>query len=1229
MSLSENLARAIQALEEQRGVLGDEVVDAALEPLRARLAAAHSDTLGEQRKLVTVLFADLAGFTSLAADMDPEDVREVINAYFQRWSASIRRHAGVVEKFIGDAVLAVFGLPTAQEDDAERAVRAALEMESELRKLNEELERERGLRLSMRVGINSGEVVVSLLGERGGEEFVVVGDTVNLASRLQGAAPENGVLISADTARLVTGVFESVAFGPLDLKGVPGPVEAHLIVAARPRTFRRPGGTVETTETSLIGRRGELDQLQEALATVQDLRRPQVATIVGEAGIGKSRLLFTFEAWLEHQPDPVAVFRGRAHAGSRSAPFGLLREIFAEHARIQDSDPPAVVGRKLHDDVSSVLGGSEQAAMQAGLIARLLGFEVAGRGPARAYDEDAMALHERAVADVHEYFRAAGGSGAVVILCEDVHWADDPSLDLIESLARSLEGVALLIVCGTRPALFERRPGWSEGPPSAHTRIDLAPLADASSEELIARLLGGPVPGPVRDLVVSTAEGNPFYLEELVKMLIEDGVLLATDGGWQANEESLGASRIPPTLTGVLQARFDGLRPEERSLLQRASVIGRAFWSKAIEYLASAVPGETTVEAGPILDHLGERGMVFRHQPSTFADTDEYRFKHVLLRDVIYSTLLKRQRRLYHGLAARWVEEVSTRVQRQNEFASVIAYQYDHAQEADRAADWYVRAGVVASTQFANQEALQALTRALELQSRPDPLWKATVLLQREAVHGLLGQRDRQMTDLDDLQALVEQTSHAPLATAVALRLARLAFETGDYEGALDSARRAEALAEAEGDGESAARGALLQAGTVMRQGDLEEAARHALRASSVGAGSDLTHIEAEARRHSGLVEYYAGRPQLARDHFSHALELYQRVGDRQGEAKVINNLGGAAFAMGDADSAGVYYGRSLEMSRSIGDRVGEIRALNNLGIVAVTRGQYALAEERYLEALRLSRETRNRSHEMSALDNLGNLALYRYDYSRAERYQLDSLAGAREIGDRVTETMSLTNLTRTYLMVGDVEAARRHSRANLELAQSIEDLPGVCWAKLNLSQCDSRTGDFNGALTTGQEALELAAAGDFRSEEASAHHRVGAALAGQGRVADAAEHLGLAINAREDLGEDREAIESTGALARVLLEMGETERATERIEAVLAHLEGIGEEGFGEPERIFLNSYRVLAGIGDVRADTVIRRGRDFVEAVAARIDSAELRATYIELPERREILAVWRRQA
>src|SRR5690242_4602534 len=482
--------RAIAALEAQRPVLGDEVVDTALTPLRERHQQLSSGQRGEQRKLVSVLFADLVDFTVLSRRLDPEDTRTVVDACFARWQSAIEAHGGVVEKFIGDAVMAVFGLQQSFEDDAERAVRAGMAMVAATADLSVEVEERFGVVPRMRVGIDTGEVVVSTLGERAGHEFVAVGPTVNRAARLQGAAPEGRVLVSTETYRQVRRAFNVQPVAGLELKGLDAPVDAYLIVSPRPRGFTLDQlGVVEGIEASTVGRAGEIRFLQERFLDVVDEGRYLVVDVVGDAGIGKSRLLRDFDLWLAGQPQVVWWFRGRASHVEQNRPNSLTRDVIATRMEIGESDPPDAVREKLEAGFEMAFGAGTEAIRAAHVVGTWLDFDLGTDAGARqGVPSDPQSVRDQATVALGRYFARLAESQPVVILLEDLHWADTTSMRLLDDAERMWRDAPIMVVATTRSTLFEDRPRWGSGL-EHHVRLNLGALSRRESRTLVLELL--------------------------------------------------------------------------------------------------------------------------------------------------------------------------------------------------------------------------------------------------------------------------------------------------------------------------------------------------------------------------------------------------------------------------------------------------------------------------------------------------------------------------------------------------------------------------------------------------------------------------------------------------------------------------------------------------------------------------------------------------------------------
>jgi ABC-type oligopeptide transport system substrate-binding subunit/class 3 adenylate cyclase len=671
-----------------------------------RLRATRGRSTAE-RRTVTILFCDVVGSTAMARDLDPEEVTDIMAGAFEVLIPPIYRHEGTVARLMGDAVLAFFGAPISHEDDPERAIRASLEIIAGAREYASRLEGERGIEgFKVRIGINTGLVVVGEVGSDLRVEYTAMGDAINLAARMEQSAPPGSIMITHETYRRVRGIFDVAPQEPIVIKGVAEPVRTYLVQREKPRALRLSMRGVEGVETSFVGRGPELLFLQDAYRDVLADAEARVVTIVGDAGVGKSRLLEELSNWIELRPERVWYLRGQAAASTQGVPYSLWRDLFAFRFNILESDAAETALTKFREGMDGFLGPD-----QADVVGHLVGFDLSSSDAVRAA-LDALDLAPIAVSSLSAYLRGLMELGPIALFLEDLHWADDSSLDLLANLVSELGSAPLLIVAAARPALYERRPSWGEGR-TAFIRLDLKPLSRRAGRALVAQILGHVphLPNDLRDLIVEGAEGNPFFVEELIKMLIEDGVILTGDADWEVAPDRIPEIRVPSSLSAVLQARLDRLPLPERAVLQRASVIGREFWDDLVEDLSA---DETFGrEVDELLASLRSREMVYRHEESAFEGTEEYVFGHTVLRDVTYESVLLKLRSRYHSRIARWLEEHAG--DRLTEYLGLIASHYELAGEDGKAVEFLLRAGDRARSVGAYREAISSYERAMPI----------------------------------------------------------------------------------------------------------------------------------------------------------------------------------------------------------------------------------------------------------------------------------------------------------------------------------------------------------------------------------------------------------------------------------------------------------------------------------------------------------------------------------
>lgn len=994
------LQAAIMALEGQRSVLGDDTIETLLGPLRERLAALTAQAQpDQQRKLTTVLFADVSGFTAMSEMMDAEVIAGVMNDLWALVDGAIISHGGRIDKHIGDAVMAMWGAEGIREDDPEQAVRAALAMQEAL----DTFCQSHNIPMAMRIGINTGPVLLGQVGTTG--EYTALGDTVNLASRLESAAPVGQVLISHDTYRHIRGVFSVTAQAPLVIKGKTDPVQTYVVRQAKPRAFRLTTRGVEGIETQMIGRDREFGLLQLAFVNAVETAETQALHVIGDAGVGKSRLLYEFSNWLELRPEEIYYFKGRATPNTQNVPYSLFRNLFAYRFDILDSDSAAVAMEKFRAGTVEILPPE-----QADIVGHWLGFDFSA---SEAVTNLLGSLDFGTVARAHlvRYFRTLASAEPLVIFLEDIHWADDQSLELATHLITAIDQAHLLLLTLSRPSLFERHPSWGEGLSSLQ-RISLRPLTRRSSQALVDEILrrAQNVPDPLRDLVVDTAEGNPFYLEELIKMLIEQGVIErggaeeqgsevdalsstpllpgaptppppshAPEEVWQVRTDRLATLEIPHTLTGLLQARMDGLPPAEREALQRAAVVGRLFWDDAVAELSPV----RRADLSAALESIRSRELIFRHERSAFARTQEYVFKHALLRDVVYETVLIKYRAEFHRRVARWLEVNAG--ERIGEYLGLIAEHFAQAGEYDRAAEYEYRAGEQALRTSAFHAARTAFERGLALRER----------------------------------------SGTPPAGSLPyhLKLGDVCVRLSDFQLAESELTHALSLARADNDIEAQAEALGILATVVRSVGRVDEVdalMEEALPLARQAGGLTLTRVLTGLASH----EWQSGHLDAAEEHANEARSLAHQIGHISQEIEATISLGVIAGLRGDFDSSIRHFEDSIILSRQNGDRYREALSEANLGATKQYARDFAGAIIHYRASFELCRELGAVERMAIVAHNLADVYAAMDQLEEAHHFVRECLRLSRQVGAVPLQLAALVPLADIMVKEGSMGRA-------------------------------------------------------------------------------------------------------------------------------------------------------------------------------------------------------------
>lgn len=964
----ETLQEAIDALEAQRSTLGSQLVDLAQAALRDKLLRLNLGIPGshepQERKLITVLFADVSGFTAMAETIDHEIVSSVINSLWSRVDKAIHDHGGRIDKHIGDAVMALFGTPTAREDDPERAIRAALQIQTEIQQwkweFSDSISPQRGItqNIQLRIGINTGPALLGTVGTIG--EYTAIGNTVNVANRLEQAAPPGGILISYDTYQHVRGVFDVAVLQPITVKGKSEPIQVYLVNSVRPRAFRVTTRGVEGIETRTIGREEELAKMQSAFQNVIEQRQLHLINIVAEAGTGKSRLLYEFTKWLDVQKQTMHLFKGRATQEMAQIPYALLRDIFSSSFGIQDHDSAAVARQKLESGILSYTGNEENAILYAHFIGHLIGLDYSTSPHLQGILGDAQQIHDRAFHYAAQFLTDITRDQIAIIFLEDIHWADRGSLDFFEHLMNTKPDLPLLLIGLTRSTLFETRSEWGTAPIQS-LRLDLLPLSDENCRRLVAEILQKVpnIPPTLTELIVSKADGSPFYVEEVIKVLIDKGVILRGEDSWRVEMERLDNLRVPATLTGLLQARLDNLNPNTRETLQQASVVGRIFWTSVLERMRNPEKqnAEVSIPIDDRLRTLRAKEFIFQYGDLSAAGTPEFIFKNAILHDVTYESVLLRLRRIYHlqaaeGLIGIWGERV-------NEYAGRVGEHYEHAGELLNAAEWYARAGKQAQATYEPNAAIRYYQKSLDFlhsSATPDliPLqlevysqlgevlnWQARYTDAAETYNAMLNLAREHRDDIAQSRAL------QGLATSQSYQ--------GHHGAALESAIQSESWARNVNARMELAKAIWTQGSVRYRLG--EPRAALALGEQSLQIATHLNNSNEMARSLNllGAANYVLGQYAQAENYWESALHIFQELNNRQQGMDLLSNLGVIADARGDYETAFQRYHSALEIAREIGYRDGEIVFLTNRGSEQVALGNYGAGEADLRQAIQLA----------------------------------------------------------------------------------------------------------------------------------------------------------------------------------------------------------------------------------------------------------------------------------
>jgi len=1007
---------------------------------------------GERRKTVTVLFGDMVDSTALGESLDPEPLRQLMVRYFEQMSRAVRRHGGTVEKFIGDAVMAVFGVPRAHEDDALRAVRAAVEMRDTLDELNLEFARDWGVTVAIRVGVNTGEVMAGLPTD---DQSLAVGDAVNLAARLEQTAESGQILIGEQTRALVGDAARAEELPPLPVKGKREPVRAWRLLELVPAPSRE-------LDPALVGRMSELDQLESWFAAVVDQGTCAAVTVVGSAGVGKSRLVREF---LHHLDGRATVVEGHCVPYGEGVTFWPVRGAIRRAAGIG----PRTGTSRARGRIAKQLDGMADGELVAPRIQALLGLRRAAPG-----------LQETFWA-VRRLFEHMAGSGPLVAVFEDIHWAEPTLLDLLEYLVDRVHAVPVLLVFVARPELLEARPAWLSGKPNAH-RLGLGPLSAAETDQLIQQLLRGArlADGP-RERIADLAEGNPLFVGESVRMLIDFGVVRTAEPGWSVSADTAQAA-IPPTIRALLTARLDRLEPEERLVAECAAVAGRVFWWGLVTAL---VPAEVRPRVAGHLQSLTRKEFITPDQ-SEMPEDDAFRFTHALLRDVTYQGIPKSARAQLHEQTATWVaNRMGTRA---GEYDEIIGY---HLEQACRSLTELGPTSDVARA-LGRQASARLDGAAARAFASEDML--GTVSLLSRAVALLPGKDPDRLT-------LLPRLAFALIETGELRRLAPVIEETSLLAGAIGDER------------------ALALAGVLERWMRVFTDPEHGFAQARDGVRGAIRTFEAadddyglaKAWSLVGLADIVSARYADAETAWARAAVHAHRAGERRDELDAFTWVLASSWAGPTPVEAGLARTDGL-LEQAQGDRKGMSGVLFMRAALTANLGRFDEARGLIAQARSLCQDVGLTLWEAGPLTQMaGVVELLAGDAAAAETVLHTGARQLREMGETAWLATVLAWLAEAVYLQGRADQAYQLSEECEQLAEGGDVFSRVLWRSVRARVLADR-GQTAEAEQLSREAVTLADESDSLALQADARLGLTRVLRVLGRRAAAERTFAEAI---------------------------------------------------------------------------------------------------------------------
>ncbi|MGL1891303.1 MAG: AAA family ATPase [Spirochaetaceae bacterium] len=934
MSEKTTLLESIKALESQRVILGDLVVDTAVGPLKKRLEKLDSEANSKvERKYATVLFADVVNFTAMSETMDAEEVNETINELWSYLDKIIIDHGGFVDKHIGDAIMALFGAKQSNENDPSQAIKAALGMQEIMLDLpiNKRLKKP----LKLRIGINTGSLILSNVGSN--NEFTAMGDTVNVASRLEHSAPIGGVLISDETFVHIRNFYETEKQDLLNVKGKKEPVQTYKIINTKEREFYQTNRGLKGIEQKFVGREELLKELNNSLTMCQNNNILSFSLISGEAGAGKTRLMKEFSTRFVSKSNSQVLFC-RTMEYEKNQPFSFIRNILRNLFEILESDSSGVATKKVEQGFISVLG--EGGIEKSHFVGFLAGYDFSQSPYLEGIIDDPKQIHDIAI---HYFILLIKSFSSAIIFLDDIHWFDEKSLWLLEYIIEQCKDRPLYILGCVRSSFLEKKT-FLDSSKEYIKNIHLKNLNKVDSKKLIQNLLNKKeITEDLFSILYTKSQGNPFYLEELTGRLMELNIIVYSEGEVVVHLDKLANIDLPPTLHGLLQSKVESLTKNEIDILQKSSILGNNFWNKALLELSDKSIAQDFIDQSLI--SLDNKSILEKNISSSFLGANEYIFIQKLLKDVVYERVLIKDRKKYHLMAAKWL--IDQCEGREYEYASIIARHLELSKD-NSAIRWFIKAGEASFKVMALDEAYLNFIKADKLNiDLEDTNLQIIIAYNLGRIYQLKFEFKKSLSQFESMGHIAQEINNPSYEIEAFYYIVRLYSDMGEFQKILEMSTRIDTLVETSILPIDKMRVFISYAKAHFRLGDIDKSFVFCTKVIDLAIKNSDLKMESEACGLSGMCSNIQGHSDKAIEYLNRAIVIEDKLGNRERLMAVQGNMALTQYYMNKNNLQPVIstFLNIIKTAQDIGFKSSELASYSNLAEFYLEKGELKKAE--------------------------------------------------------------------------------------------------------------------------------------------------------------------------------------------------------------------------------------------------------------------------------------------